>query len=120
MTVPVTNPLRCQIPLPAGGCVDTIIGDISLGGVSLIGEYAELRLEPGTAFKDCRIELPKVGAVNTELAIRNSFLMTLRSGTVIRRTGCAFVRLPADQEAMLQRYIIRLERDLRAKTAETK
>jgi len=120
LTVPVLNPLRCQIPLPAGGYIDTTIGDISLGGISLMGEYAGLQLEPGRSFKGCRIQLPEVGTINTELAVRNSFPMTLRSGAVIRRTGCAFVHLPASQEAMLQRYIIRLERDRRAKSGEPK
>jgi c-di-GMP-binding flagellar brake protein YcgR len=50
--------------------------------------------------------------------VRNSFPVTLRSGAVIKRTGCAFLDLPSSQQAMIQRYIIRLERDRRAKLSE--
>jgi c-di-GMP-binding flagellar brake protein YcgR len=50
--------------------------------------------------------------------VRNSFPVTLRNGSVIKRTGCAFLNLPSGQQAMIQRYIIRLERDRRAKLSE--
>ena len=118
LTVPLLKPLRCHIPLLTTGFADTVIGDISLGGVSVMGEYPGLTMDPGQVFEGCRIQLPEVGTINATLAICNSFPMTLRNGAVIRRTGCAFVDLPASQEAMLQRYIIRLERDRRANVSE--
>jgi hypothetical protein len=56
--------------------------------------------------------------IQTKLMVRNSFPMTMRNGAVIKRTGCAFLDLPSNQQALIQRYIIRLERDRRAKLSE--
>lgn len=118
LPAPLLNPLKCQIPTPSGGTADTVVGDISLGGVSLMGEHPELKLQLGTVFENCRIMLPEVGVIQANLMVRNSFPVTLRNGSVIKRTGCAFLNLPSGQQAMIQRYIIRLERDRRAKLSE--
>jgi len=118
LAAPLLNPLKCQIPIPGGGVVDTVVGDISLGGVSLMGEHPRLDLQLGTIYENCRILLPELGAIQTKLMVRNSFPITLRNGAVIKRTGCAFLNLPSNQQAMIQRYIIRLERDRRAKLSE--
>jgi len=118
LSAPLMNPLKCQIRLPSGTMVDTVVGDISLGGVSLMGEHSGLDLQIGTIHENCRILLPEIGAIQTKLMVRNSFPVTLRNGTVVKRTGCAFVDLPSGQQAMIQRYIIRLERDRRAKLSD--
>ena len=118
LPAPVLNPLKCQIPTAGGGTAETVVGDISLGGVSLMGEHAGLDLQLGTIYENCRILLPELGVIQTKLMVRNSFPMTLRNGVIIKRTGCAFLELPSPQQAMIQRYIIRLERDRRAKLAE--
>lgn len=120
LAAPLAQPLKCQIPLQEGGIANTTVGDISLGGVSLMGEHAGLKLESGQVFEGCRIVLPEVGTITAKLAIRNSFQITLKNGSVTRRTGCAFVELGPNQEAMIQRYIIRLERERRAKLADPK
>lgn len=118
LMAPLLNPLKCQIPVPGGPVIETVVGDISLGGVSLMGEHQGLDLQLGTIYENCRILLPELGVIQTKLMVRNSFPMTLRSGAVIKRTGCAFLDLPSSQQAMIQRYIIRLERDRRAKLSE--
>jgi len=120
LPAPLVHPLKCQIPLADGETADTTVGDISLGGVSLMGEHPRLQLESGQLYESCRIVLPEVGTVTANLAVRNSFPVTLRNGAVTRRTGCAFVELSPNQEAMIQRYIIRLERDRRAKLPDSK
>lgn len=120
LPAPLRHPLKCQIAVKGGGITDTTVGDISLGGVSLLGEHAALKLEVGELFESCRIALPEVGIITAQLAVRSSFSITLKSGAVTRRTGCAFVELSPTQEAMIQRYIIRLERERRARLAESK
>ena len=117
---PILNPLKCQLTQPDGAAVETTIGDISVGGVSLIGQPAGVKLEPGELFENCRIVLPDVGTVNTGLLVRNSFPLTLKNGKTTRRTGCAFVGLPPSQEAMIQRYITKLDRDRRARLPDSK
>jgi flagellar brake protein len=118
LSAPLLNPLKCQIPIPGGITVDAVVGDISLGGVSLMGEHKALDLQLGTIYENCRILLPELGVIQTKLMVRNSFPMTMRNGAVVKRTGCAFLDLPSNQQALIQRYIIRLERDRRAKLSE--
>jgi c-di-GMP-binding flagellar brake protein YcgR len=125
LLAPLLHPLKCQIPLAVPGganavagnnrVVETTVADISLGGVSLMGEHLGLKLEVGQLFEGCRIVLPEVGTITAKLAVRNSFPVTLKNGTVTRRTGCAFVDLPPSQEAVIQRYINKLERERRTK-----
>ena len=85
-----------------------------------MGEHAALKLEVGQLFEGCRIVLPEVGTITAKLAVRSSFQITLKNGNVTRRTGCAFVELNPTQQAMIQRYIIRLERERRARLSEPK
>jgi c-di-GMP-binding flagellar brake protein YcgR len=114
---PVVRPVLCMIPRPDAPALATTLVDISLGGVCLTGYPADTRLEPGQEFDGCRIELPEAGVLVTRLQVRNAFEVPLRNGSVSRRAGCMFVGLSPASEAMLQRYIIRLERDRRARRA---
>jgi len=116
LATPVLNPIKCDLPAAEGQRVEMPICDISLGGVCLVGERAGSALEPGTMLEDCRIVLPEAGVIQTSMCVRNSYLVTLKNGASSRRTGCEFVKLSAQQEAMLQRYIIRLERERRVKS----
>jgi c-di-GMP-binding flagellar brake protein YcgR len=115
LATPLINPIKCELPGAQGQRVEMPIFDISLGGVCLAGERAGGPLEPGTLLDDCRIALPEAGVVQVSMCVRNSYLVTLKNGATSRRTGCEFVKLSAQQEAMLQRYIIRLERERRVK-----
>jgi flagellar brake protein len=117
LPTPVLNPLKCELPVSDGQRVELAIADISLGGVCLVGECAGTVLELGTTLEDCRILLPDAGALTARMCVRNSYLVTLKNGASSRRTGCEFIKLGAQQEAMLQRYIIRLERERRSRSA---
>ncbi len=116
---PVIKPVRCRLALPEGH-VDTHLVDISLGGVCLTGYPESLAMEPGREFPGCRIDLGDAGQLTADLQVRNNIDIPLRNGTVSRRAGCMFVKLPPGAEAMLQRYIIRLERDRRVKMVDGK
>jgi c-di-GMP-binding flagellar brake protein YcgR len=116
LPTPILNPLKCEVPAPEGQRIAMPISDISLGGVCLVGERAGTPLELGTVLEDCRISLPEAGVIHASLSVRNSYLVTLKNGATSRHTGCEFIRLGGQQEAMLQRYIIRLERERRTKS----
>jgi c-di-GMP-binding flagellar brake protein YcgR len=115
LATPVLRPLKCAIPRPDGQVIELPVADISVGGVCLVGQAAGLALEQGTELKDCRIALPDIGVIQATLCVRNRYSVTLKNGALSQRTGCEFVHLGARQEAMVQRYIIRLERERRAK-----
>ncbi len=118
ISTPITVPLKCEIPLPQGGKIDVSIVDISVGGIGIVGYPPELVTEVGTAYPGCKIDLPDVGSIVATIQIRNVLDVTLKSGQVSKRAGCQFMDLPANMQVLLQRYIIKLERERRAKLAE--
>jgi len=119
LATPVVHPLKCELAGPDGKRFELALADISLGGVCLVGQPASFSFEPGMALEDCRIDLPETGAIRAGLCVRNSYVVTLKNSVTSHRTGCEFVKLGSQQEAMVQRYIIRLERERRAKSADT-
>jgi c-di-GMP-binding flagellar brake protein YcgR len=118
LATPVVHPLKCEISAPDGKRFELALADISLGGVCLVGQPAGFSFEPGLTLAGCRIELPDVGVIQAQLCVRNSYDVTLKNGVTSHRTGCEFVKLGPQQEAMVQRYIIRLERERRARSAD--
>lgn len=117
LPTPVVNPLRCEIRMDDAEPRPLVVSDISLGGLCLVGDLATVSPPIGTVFRDCTLPLPEVGTVRIALAVRNTYLITLKNGATSRRTGCQFVNLGPAQEAMVQRYIIRQERERRTKSA---
>ena len=118
IATPTLQPLSCELRAADGRQAELPLADISLGGVCLVGEPATFGLEPGMVLKACRIALPEVGTIQAGLCVRNSYTVTLKDGAISRRTGCAFVELGAAQEAMVQRHIMRVERERRSKRIE--
>jgi len=117
LTMPVSRPLNCTIPLPgrSGEAVSVNLVDISAGGLALVAPPAGVRFEPGDEFPDCRIELPDIGTVMATLKVRSLFELTLRSGNVLKRSGCEFIKLPGPMMTLIQRYIIKVERERKAR-----
>jgi c-di-GMP-binding flagellar brake protein YcgR len=119
LTTPIARPLRCTIPLKLADGSRTEIAatvvDISGGGLAVLVPPDGIELETDHLFEDCRIELPEVGTVQATLRVRNVFEFTLRNGTKTRRAGCQFVALPGHMMTLIQRYIIRVERERKAR-----
>jgi c-di-GMP-binding flagellar brake protein YcgR len=110
LATPLRAPLSCVIPA-ADGSIEASVTDISVGGVGVSGFPPAHPLAPGNQYAGCRMALPGEGALLTTLEVRSVQDVTLRSGTVVKRAGCRFVGLPASQQAMIQRYITRVERE---------
>jgi len=115
---PLINPLKVTIVKADGSRVEAAISDISLGGVGLMNLPSGVASEPGTMYTGCRILLPEIGTVTASIGIRNVFDVTLRSGAKSRRFGCEFLDIPASMQALIQRYIIKQDRERRLKLAE--
>lgn len=118
MATPIARPLKCAIALalPDGGrrAIDAHIGDISGGGIGIISIPLDVPLERGQSL-DCRIELPEVGVVNGNVVVRSLFETVSRTGAKSHRAGCEFVRLPGPMLTLIQRYIIKIERERKAR-----
>ena len=119
LITPIINPVRCIVLEPDGHRIDTSIADISLGGVGLANWPTELSPEIGAIYQGCKISLPEIGTVTATIRVMSVLDITLRSGAKSKRYGCQFVDMPASMQALIQRYIIKQERELRAKLGES-
>ena len=120
LTTPIAHPLRCVIPVKlADGTkttIETTVVDISGGGLAVMTPPPEgVEFETDHLFENCRIELPDVGTVLATLRVRNIFEFTLRNGSKSKRSGCQFIDLPGHMMTLIQRYIIRVERERKAR-----
>lgn len=118
METPLTNPVRCTIPLPAdlgGGTVTLPLADISGGGIALLDDKMVLDNTAGFLYRNCRIDLPDIGAALTSLEVRSSHDLTLPNGKTKRRIGLQFINLPKPTTALVQKYIMKLERERNAR-----
>ncbi len=116
IALPIVKPVVCTIPpAPESGAapLTTHVMDMGCGGVSIIEEAGKASLSVGQVLPECRIVLPEVGTVTTTLEVRNIAQIPLRNGTSKTRYGCRFVNLPGAMSNLLQRYIMKLERERR-------
>jgi c-di-GMP-binding flagellar brake protein YcgR len=113
----MVQPIKCQFPAGSGPhhYVEATVVDISGGGLAVLAPPEGLRIEPGMEFPNCRVDLPGVGTVVTELRVRSVYETTLRNGNTAMRAGCEFVDLPGSMLNLIQRYIIRVERERKAR-----
>jgi c-di-GMP-binding flagellar brake protein YcgR len=112
LTTPVVNPLKCKIPTRQGLSVEVALADISAGGVGVvIAQPLGVGFEMGAVFPGCRVELPGIGTAEFTLEIRSTWEITMKNGTKSLRAGCQFVDMRPGMQALIQRYIIKLERE---------
>ena len=119
LTTPIARPLKCQIPMTAADGslhrVEASIIDISGGGLAFVVPPVGVEFAPDMEFANCRIELPEVGYIVAKLQVRNLFDVTLRSGAHVSRAGCQFLDLPGNMLTLVQRYIVKVERERKAR-----
>jgi c-di-GMP-binding flagellar brake protein YcgR len=118
LATPITRPLKCVFPFPASDgqrrVVEAHIGDISGGGLGIVAIPLDISLEPGLELS-CKIDLPEVGVVTGMVVVRSVFETVTRTGIKSKRAGCEFVKLPGPMLTLIQRYIIKVERERKAR-----
>lgn len=119
LLTPIVRPLLCTvpIPLPSGDIHlhEAHVFDISGGGMGIAAPPEGVPFALDMKFPNCRVDLPEVGIVTGALRVRSLFNVTLRSGATMRRAGCEFVDLPGPMMTLIQRYIIKVERERKAR-----
>ena len=114
LTMPVTRRLACQMPLDDGQMIEVDVVDLSGGGLALVLPRDRTGFEPGKEFANCHLELPEIGSVTVTIKVLSVFESTLRNGSRIKRAGCRFVNLPGTMTNLIQRYIIKIDRERKA------
>lgn len=119
LVAPVLHPLRCEIPIPMPDetmrKVALQVIDISGGGIALMAPASDIPFDVDMEFDGCRLDLPEIGTVRSRLRVRNRFDITLRNGVHAKRCGCQFIGLQRQMQAMVERYIMRVERERKAR-----
>jgi c-di-GMP-binding flagellar brake protein YcgR len=111
--LPIANPVKCIVPSTSSDETEPVtahIVDISCGGVALAEMRGRLGTETGRVLSQCKLLLPDADVVFTSLEVRNSAQIRLLNGAFQTRLGCKFVDLPQDLAAMLQRFVMNIER----------
>jgi c-di-GMP-binding flagellar brake protein YcgR len=112
LTTPIINPLKCQVPMGDGSSIEMPLSDIGAGGIGIIiGSPPGVEFKPGEIVPGCRINLPGIGVLEATLRIQSTFEVTLKNGHKTLRSGCQFVDLRPAMQSLIQRYIIKLERE---------
>lgn len=88
--------------------------DISSSGVGMVLPPLDedLKFDVDTLIEKFSIELPDAGTISGSLQVRSLFDMT-QNGS-IKRAGCSYVSLSSQMSSMIQRFIIKAERDRKA------
>jgi len=122
LIVPIRLPVKCQIPIaqPEGAppkSVEVSVVDISAGGIGITTPPADIPFDIDMTFEKCQIDLPGIGVLVASLKVRSIFEVSSKDGTSGWRAGCEFVNLVGPMLALLQRYIIKEERERKAREA---
>lgn len=118
LSTPITRPLKCNLSFATATgerkTIEAHVGDISGGGLGVVSIPLDIPLETGLELS-CKLDLPEVGLVNGTIVVRSVFETTTRSGVKSKRAGCEFVKLPGPMLTLIQRYIIKVERERKAR-----
>ncbi|MDP2783943.1 MAG: flagellar brake protein [Sulfurimicrobium sp.] len=114
LSTPMINPIKCAMSKAGCGKIEATIADISLGGIAIANYRGLISFEIGDKFATCRIVLPENGTVATGIEIHNEHEVSMKNGVKVQRAGCMFIDLSSSQQAMIQRYINKLDRERRA------
>lgn len=115
MAVPISSPVSCYFPLPSGA-FKTVVGDVSVAGIGVIYPPDGEQLVKGEIYRGCRLALPESPNLQVDLEVCAVFKKTLKNGLVTTQAGCQFVKLPAAIDSAVQSYIMKVERERKART----
>ncbi|MBC7780743.1 MAG: flagellar brake protein [Proteobacteria bacterium] len=108
------EPVRCRLPISARETLELTVFDISVGGIAIHARLPDESSRPGTRFPGATLQIGQDEAFGAELELRNVSEVRLR-GADIQRLGLRFVALPEPAQKLIQRYILRLERDRKSR-----
>lgn len=115
--VPAAHPAYCQVLVPASENhpprdLRTRVYDISGGGLSLfVPPNEENVLTGGEHFSNCRLLLPESSPIIVSLRVRRNFRTSRRGAMSQTCAGCEYLNLMPAAQSVIQRYLMRLDRE---------
>lgn len=118
---PQADPLVCTIFHKGTDgrhqAVEVRVLDLSGGGLAIVVPPHEIDFTPGDEFERCTLALPDGEPITLRLSVRNLFTVERQNGQKLKRAGCQFGDLSSAASARIQRYLFKLERDYRERSA---
>jgi len=112
LDTPIVNPLICRVPQGNASLLRLPVANISAGGIAVnLTDVPDSVVETGAEFHECKIDLPEIGEIQVDLQVRSIWSVALKNDVLTQRAGMAFTRQRAATPTLIQRYIIKLERD---------
>ena len=116
ISTPTATPITCSIPLPSGNRITAVVVDISAGGLAIFGSPEEMKLDLMAIYRNCLIVLPDLEQVHVDLQVRGIFDISLKNNVAKKRVGLQFIDIPNHAQSTIQRYIMKLQMEQRAKS----
>jgi c-di-GMP-binding flagellar brake protein YcgR len=120
LETPITESPTCKLPIPGdpgeAPCeLELRVVDISGGGmaVALTTDMPQLVLR--RTYSDCVLMLPDQSPICLPLTVCTQLRQTMPSGIEYVRVGLQFSALPRGADALIQRYIFRVDRQRSAR-----
>lgn len=117
LLAPAQDSLQCEVVIPETEdtperILSVLVIDISTGGVALrVPPGEEALFATGRSFAKVRLRLPKTGQVEAGLQVRHLGEYSGHRGQVLHHAGCEFQALSMPMQNLVQRYIMRVERE---------
>ena len=119
LSTPMANPIKANIPVPqedgSQKILQAVVVDISGGGIGLNVPPDNVSLKIDAQFFGVTLNLPNVGIINADMKVRNLYDVTMPNGKIHQRAGCQFLKLAGPMMTLIQRYIIQIERERKAR-----
>jgi c-di-GMP-binding flagellar brake protein YcgR len=109
--VPAEASLRCIADEGGFMSFESHICDISHDGLGGIIYDREIRLEPGTVLKGCRVIIPGGKAIIVDLMLRHITAITLPDGSIANRAGFRFIQRPDEITDLIGYFIKDLDKN---------
>lgn len=112
---PVLRPINLFVPAQDHCPRDVAMRvlDISSGGLGVLCDASVFLPEAGTVLDACQLELPEVGLLVADIEIRHVEVTTDTQNKSQAQCGMRFLTLPPQMSALVQRFVMKLEREWR-------
>ncbi len=110
---PSSRPATCLVPYGEDGkqYEKLRVLDLSVGGTALLTYPEKFELPTGQVIENCTLDLPGVGSVAASVIVRQ--VSAVKRDDNARRAGCEFIDMAPQARMLLQRYVNRIEAELR-------
>ena len=108
--ISTNNLLICKWPISEGVFVNTLVENISQGGMLVIDPSHKVPLEIGAEYQGCLIDLTSVGTAKVNLRVKSISEVIHRNGAKCLHAGIEFTGTTEKRAlTMIQQYVIKLK-----------